>query len=362
MKSHRISYGLWLLLLAAAFLLTGCGTSKPEQTVVSELELIKKLDEQTILSFVSYEDIMSSEAPSTDIGPETTEAVQLFFQNFDYRILSSRVSKNTAIVKVRLTNLDMQSLARDMCLALTARSADPRTAPEDLSMNDYFALLGEVMKSHSYKILSTDARFELTKLSDGSWSILSGDDLEDQLVGGFISYLNDPYLVTPEEILALTFDYFLEFSPEDWIAYLNMDDIFATGSTLGEELDLELASQISRYFSYQIKDSTIDGDSASVTLTVTSLNLENVLNDCREKLLDYAATTEAIRATDAELADKTAKMLLTSLKANETTLSQDIDILFTNNGSSWEMQLGENFSNALLGNAVSAISALTGET
>ncbi|MDY3918087.1 MAG: hypothetical protein SOZ59_03680 [Candidatus Limivivens sp.] len=361
MKSHHLSRGVCFLLFAVCLLFTGCGKSKPEQAVISELELIKQLDEETIKFFVSYEDMMSSDTQTTDIGPETTEAVQLFFKNFDYRILSSRISKNSASVNVRLTNLDMKSLAHDMCLALTERSTDPRTSPEPLSMNGYFTLLRDVLKSHSYKILSTDARFELTRLSDGSWSIQNTDSLEDQLVGGFITYLNDPYLVTPEEILTLTFDCFLEFSAENWMTYLDMDDIFSTGSSLAKQLDTELASQIARYFRYEISDSSSSEAFAQVTVSITSLNLENVLNNCRTRLLEYASTTEAVRDTDTELAEKTAEMLYDSLSTNEDTVSQELTISFSNNGSSWDMHLDEDFANAILGNASEAVSALTGE-
>ncbi len=166
-------------------------------------------------------------------------------------------------------------------------------------------------------------------------------DLEDALVGGFITYLKDKDLVSPEEIVPLTFDCFLKFTPADWISYLNMDDIFQTGSSLSSSLDQEVASQISRYFRYQIVSSSIDGNHATVIVTVTSLNLKSILEDYRQKLLSYASTTEAIRATDQELAEKTAQLLLTSLKANDATFSQNIEVHLVNNGFSWSVQLSD---------------------
>ena len=350
------------VLLFTVFFLTGCHSSKAEKAVISELELIKQLDEETIRSFISYEDMMSSDAKTSSIGEETTEAVQLFFKHFDYRILSSSTSKEQASVKVRLTNLDMKSLAHDLYLSLSARSADPRTSVPALTMRDYFSLLGSVLKTHTYKIISSDTTIELTKLSDGSWSIQNTSDLEDALVGGFITYLKDKDLVSPEEIVPLTFDCFLKFTPADWISYLNMDDIFQTGSSLSSSLDQEVASQISRYFRYQIVSSSIDGNHATVIVTVTSLNLESILEDYRQKLLSYASTTEAIRATDQELAEKTAQLLLTSLKANDATFSQNIEVHLVNNGFSWSVQLDETFTDAVLGNSAKAAAALTGET
>ena len=129
------------------------------------------------------------------------EAVSCF-KHFDYRILSAP-SKEQASVKVRLTNLDMKSLAHDLYLSLSARSADPRTSVPALTMRDYFSLLGSVLKTHTYKIISSDTTIELTKLSDGTWSIQNTSDLEDALVGGFITYLKDKDLVSPERSFPL---------------------------------------------------------------------------------------------------------------------------------------------------------------
>ncbi len=352
---------LCLLFLAAALFLTGCGKSKAEQAVIEELDLIKELDEETITSFVSYEDMVHSGTSVSEIGPETTEAVQLFFKNFDYKILSCEIENDIAEVTVRITNLDMQSLAKDLCLELTRRSANPLEETSDLSMNDYFSLLGKVIKENSYKILSTDAVFETAKLPDGSWTIQNTDSLEDSLVSGFLTYLHDPYLLTPEEVLTATFDYFLDFTPKNWITYLDMNDIFSTGSSISDEIDLELANQIAGFFQYEIEGSSVQGDSAQVTVSITSLDLSSVLESYREKLLEYASTTEAVRATDSELAEKTAQILYTCLQENDASASHSLTLSFDNNGSSWEMSLDSAFTNAILGDLTGAVEVFSGE-
>ena len=47
-----------LLLLFALFSLTGCSKDTPQRAVKRELGLIRKLDENTIKAFISYEDMM----------------------------------------------------------------------------------------------------------------------------------------------------------------------------------------------------------------------------------------------------------------------------------------------------------------
>lgn len=121
-KTIRTLLSLSLLLLACC--LTGCGDSKPVRLVKSELNQIRKLNEQTIRSFISYADLVHS---ISDQDPETdaAKAIQLFFQNFNYRVLSSSIAENEATVNVEIENIDAKALAKDLCLELIARSAPP---------------------------------------------------------------------------------------------------------------------------------------------------------------------------------------------------------------------------------------------
>ena len=187
--------------------------------------------------------------------------------------------------------------------------------------------------------------------------IQNTDQLEDDLVSGFISYLKDPYLVTPEEMITVVLEGLMAKSPEEWKTYLNMQDIFSTYSQNYEKTDDALAEQLSRHISYKILSVTEDQEQKSATakITITSLDMECVLKRYQELLMDYAATTESIRASSSELAYETASLLAQALTENEATTDTEVVIHFTNNGSSWEMQLNEDFTNALLGNAGAAI-------
>ncbi len=56
------------------------------------------------------------------------------------------------------------------------------------------------LSENTYDLVTTEADIKLLKTEDG-WMIQNTDQLEDDLVSGFITYLKDPYLVTPEEII-----------------------------------------------------------------------------------------------------------------------------------------------------------------
>lgn len=355
-KHFPTPFLLMFFLLFSFFSLTGCSRDTPQRAVKKELNLIKELDENTIKAFVSYEDMMNSSSSKSDIGSETTEAVKLFFKNFNYKIKHASIEDNHATVHVAITNLDTHALAKDVCLALVQKSTG--SSGEEMTLNSYFALLGDVLSKNTYKTTATDADIELLHTEDG-WMLQNTDQLEDDLVSGFISYLKDPYLVTPEEMITVVLEGLMEKSPDEWKSYLNMQDIFSTYSQNYEKTDDALAVQLSKHISYKILSVTEDQEqeSASAKITITSLDMKSVLKRYQELLMNYASTTESIRASSSELADETASLLAQALAENTDTTDTEVTIHFTNNGSSWEMQLNEDFTNALLGNAGAAIQA-----
>ena len=85
--------------------------------------------------------------------------------------------------------------------------------------------------------------------------------------------------------------------------------------------------------------------------------MTNVLEIYKEKLLAYAATTRSIRDDAAAFSDETSRLLLESLQENDKTTSTDIDLTFYNNGTVWDIWLGNDFTNALMGNMKEAIDA-----
>lgn len=354
-KKHGIML-LSVLLMTFAFLsLSGCSSDTSAEGIVkTELNLIQKLDEETISSFVSYEDMMHTQSASTDIGSETTEAVQLFFENFDYKILSSSSTDKTATVNVQITNVDAKALAKDLCRTVIARTVTPGSAKELSSMSSYFTLLRDILKENTYEMVTTTAHFELVN-SENGWSIQASEALEDELVGGFISYLHDENLIPPEEVVSLTLDALKSLTPDGWVAYLGMEDIFETYNQLGANIDLALARQISEHFDYTVKEARVTESEAQVDVEVVSLDLEKVLSVYLDELLDYASTTEAVRATDSELSDKTSQLLLDCLNQNSDVISQTVTLNLINNGYNWEIQLDDTFTNALLGNLSEAM-------
>ena len=355
MKRHSSSL---ILLVCSALCLGGCGYAGPEKAVRKELDYIQKLDEEAISSFISYDDILASSDLSLESGPDTTEAIRLFFKNFKYHIDSSTQSKDdsTATVTVTLTNLDAQELAKDLCREIYRDSLS--YSQSDYDIHSAFTLMKECLENHDYPEKQTTATFQLTSEND-IWTIQSSPELEDELVGGLVSYLSNPYLLSPEDILDLTLAPFKDFTAQDWQNYLDISDVFAVGTDQADTIDQLLFQQIASFFDYEITDVVQDGDDAKVTVNITSLDLNAVIESCLGPLRDYGSSTESIRATTEEFNQKTGEILITALKDNISSTITPVTILLHNDGHTWDPVLDTSFTDALLGNLDESLASLS---
>lgn len=332
----------------------------PSAAVSNELALIQELDETTIKNFVSYENMMAAESADSALpqaGPETTEAVKLFFQNFKYHLHSEEINGDTATVSVEIINIDTQALAKDLCRALTARSLNISSDSQSpKTLNDYYILLRDTLKNNTYDLTATTAYFHLKK-SNNSWVIQADETLQDELVSGFISWLNDSGLLTPQEVLTICLDAFASLTADQWMDYLDVRDIFSTYSeTYFSAVDQAYMEKIAEYFSYSIDSCTASGTaSASAVLTITSIDMPCVLESYRAKLLKYARTSESITSDEAGLSDASARYLLESLREDARPATFQVNVTLDNDKPTWHLDISDELTNAFLGNIRGAL-------
>ncbi len=327
----------------------------PSQTVRRELDLIRNLDDDTIQSYVSYGSLLNSRLSSGETGSDSAEAVTLFFKNFKYHILDEQIDGAQAVVNVSITNIDMHQLAQDLCTRLLQESVSLYPQNEASTTGDYYRLLRDTLAGNTYSTVTTTACFHLQK-GDSGWEILSDEKLEDELVSGFISSVNDPYILPAVKVLSLHLDALKALTPEQWAEYLSIDDVFATCNTdYSGLIDEEYIRQLATDFDYEILRCTENGDTAEAAVRITSIDMSNVLTAYRKHLVAYAATTRSLRDSEVEFSNTTARLLLQSLQENDRSASTDINIIFHNNGSVWEITFDNEFTNALMGNMSGAI-------
>lgn len=362
-KTRHISFRIGLpTILAAQICIVVFGVllynrivSAPNRTVRRELQQIKELDTETIQSFVYYEDLAGTQPAGAGISEQDADVITLFFQNFDYRIHDVKVLGDQATVSAAITNIDMHSLARDLCRKILQSSVSVYPESAASTAEDYYRLLRDTLIENSYKLATTTAVFHLKKERSG-WAIQSDETLEDELVSGFISYMSDPYILSASDSLSIQLDALKALTAEQWMDYLSVSDLFATyNADYYQAIDEEYIRQLADAFDYEILRCTEDGARAAAAVRITSIDMKNVLSIYKKHLLAYAATTRSLRDDDVQFSNETSRLLLQSLQENEKVTSTDIDITFHNNGAIWEIAFDQEFTNALMGNMSDAI-------
>jgi uncharacterized membrane protein YsdA (DUF1294 family) len=369
-KTRHLSFSVGIpMILAIQVLLTvflfswyTSRMGRPSQAVEHELSLIQELDSSTIQAFVSYENLMNSDLASGTINDDTAEAVRLFFQNFKYNIHNEQIDGQEATVSVNITNIDMHALAQDLCRAILKDSVTIYPDDDSASVSDYYGLLRDTLSSNTYEPVVTTAYFHLRKESDG-WVIHSDQTLEDELVSGFITYMNDPYILPVSEVLSIHLDALKALTPQQWIDYLDINDIFATYNTdYAPQIDEAYAALLADCFDYRIIKCNEEDNQASAVIRVSSVDMTNVLSIYKEHLLAYAASTQSLKDDAVAFSNETSALLLQSLQENDQISSTDVALTFKNNGTIWDIQFNSDFSDALMGNMTEAIRAFNDST
>ncbi len=344
-----------LLLISFLFSWNSRRMGSPSQAVENELTLIQNLDSDTIQTFVSYENLMNSHLSSGTIGDETSKAVELFFKNFRYSIHNEQIQGDSATVSVNITNGDMKALAQDLCAAMVEKAVI--IYPDDTSSttSDYYQLLYDTLSTHTYEPVVTTARFHL-KREESGWTILADETLEDELVSGFISYMNDPYLLPASRVLSLNLEALKDLTASQWKTYLAVEDVFATYNTdYYQSIDQEYVNQLASYFDYEILRCQEEGDTATAAIRITSLDMPGILSAYKKSLLKYAASTKSIRDNDVQISNEASRLLLEALQENTSSSSTDVELTFSNNGTTWEVYFDNEFINAVMGDMAEAI-------
>ena len=89
MKTVKHLLAFLMTILLAVFL-CGCSQSAKdhaEKAIKKDLDLLKNLDSETTMQYISYQELFPDSDDSTELSADIKEVFSLFFQNFNYKIL-----------------------------------------------------------------------------------------------------------------------------------------------------------------------------------------------------------------------------------------------------------------------------------
>lgn len=362
MKTVKYLLAFFFVFLAVS--VCGCSYSaktSAEKAIKKDLDLLKNLDSETTMKYISYQELFPDSDDNTELSDDIKEVFSLFFQNFDYKILDVSTDQNqeTASAQLRLTTLDAQALARDFVSQslqdeiLKAASGDKNTEENENSLEQRYLRLHKLLKNNSYKTVDRNASIQLINHgspSNPNWEITHSYSLENDLVGGLITYLSDPDLVPPDETLGVYLKTLQEMDVQQMSNYLGLDSILNTSDPAKNAIASALMEQFHSCFNYKITDTSVSGYLAEVQADLTTFDSDSILSQYEEELNTYLALADAVIDGSQKRYNKSHELLLDSIKNNTTTTTANATFHLTNDGVSWKLEdAGTELGNAIFG-------------
>ena len=361
MKTVKHLLAFLMIILLSVFLCSCSQSAKAqaEKAIKKDLDLLKNLDSETTMQYISYQELFPDSDDSTKLSADIKEVFSLFFQNFDYKILGISVDSDekNASAQLKLTTLDAEALASDFVSASLQEeileTASGKENDNENSLEQRYLLLYKLLKNNTYSSVERNTSIQLNNLGSSSepdWEITHSSSLENDLVGGLITYLSDPDLVPPAETLTIYLKTLQEMDVKQMANYLGLDSILNTSDSAKNAIASALMEQFHSCFNYKISSTSVSGYLAEVDAELTTFDSNSILTQYEKELNTYLASADAVIDGSQKRYNKSHELLLDSIRNNQATITATATFHLTNDGASWKLEnAGTELGNAIFG-------------
>lgn len=361
MKTVKHLLAFLMIILLSVFLCSCSQSAKAhaEKAIKKDLDLLKNLDSETTMQYISYQELFPDSDDSTKLSADIKEVFSLFFQNFDYKILGISVDSDekNASAQLKLTTLDAEALASDFVSASLQEeileTASGKENDNGNSLEQRYLLLYKLLKNNTYSSVERNTSIQLNNLGSSSepdWEITHSSSLENDLVGGLITYLSDPDLVPPAETLTVYLKTLQEMDVKQMANYLGLDSILNPSDSAKNAIASALMEQFHSCFNYKISSTSVSGYLAEVDAELTTFDSNSILTQYEKELNTYLASADAVIDGSQKRYNKSHELLLDSIRNNQATITATATFHLTNDGASWKLEnAGTELGNAIFG-------------
>lgn len=361
MKTVKHLLAFLMIILLSVFLCSCSQSAKAhaDKAIKKDLDLLKNLDSETTMQYISYQELFPDSDDSTKLSADIKEVFSLFFQNFDYKILGISVDSDekNASAQLKLTTLDAEALASDFVSASLQEeileTASGKENDNGNSLEQRYLLLYKLLKNNTYSSAERNTSIQLNNLGSSSepdWEITHSSSLENDLVGGLITYLSDPDLVPPAETLTVYLKTLQEMDVKQMANYLGLDSILNTSDSAKNAIASALMEQFHSCFNYKISSTSVSGYLAEVDAELTTFDSNSILTQYEKELNTYLASADAVIDGSQKRYNKSHELLLDSIRNNQATITATATFHLTNDGASWKLEnAGTELGNAIFG-------------
>lgn len=358
MKRHLLPF---LLILFFIFC-TGCSQlhkTDVEEVVLNELDLLKNLDSDTAMKYISYKELFPDATGNTELSDKIKDVFLLFFQNFDYKILDIHVDQEekTAVASLELSTTDAETLAKDFRKSHLESeillAADAENTKADIhSLEERYLLLNDLLTTNEYDSIKRDCTIELRDFGEeeSQWEIVQTYSLENDLVGGLITYLSDPDILSPEDTLKVYLNTLKKMSTREMCSYLGVSSLLNTDDDIKNEIAAALTEQVHKNFDYEIIECTTDGYLSSIEAELTTFDSDAIMESYRNEFNTYLSEVDAVLDGPEIRYEKSCQMLLSHIRGNTAVTTSTVTFALENDGASWKLKdNSEALGNAIFG-------------
>ena len=361
MKTVKHLLAFLMIILLSVFLCSCSQSAKAhaEKAIKKDLDLLKNLDSETTMQYISYQELFPDSDDSTKLSADIKEVFSLFFQKLDYKILGISVDNDekNASAQLKLTTLDAEALASDFVSASLQEeileTASGKENDNGNSLEQRYLLLYKLLKNNTYSSAERTTSIQLNNVGSSSepdWEITHSSSLENDLVGGLITYLSDPDLVPPAETLTVYLKTLQEMDVKQMANYLGLDSILNTSDSAKNAIASALMEQFHSCFNYKISSTSVSGYLAEVDAELTTFDSNSILTQYEKELNTYLASADAVIDGSQKRYNKSHELLLDSIRNNQATITATATFHLTNDGASWKLEnAGTELGNAIFG-------------
>lgn len=126
------------------------------------------------------------------------------------------------------------------------------------------------------------------------WEIQRSHSLENDLVGGLISYLSDNNLLSPEETLTIYLNTLKSMNTEQMGNYLGIESLLNTSDSDKNSIASALVEQVHQNFDFKITNCEEQGYTATVSTTITTFDSASILNTFSQEQDAYLSSADAV--------------------------------------------------------------------
>ena len=162
---------------------------------------------------------------------------------------------------------------------------------------------------------------------------------------------------SPEQAVKSAFDAIKKNDSKTASNYVNYQELLKAGksgeeasdSELGAESD-KMAESILRHFDYKIITSSEKGDSATVKVEITNIDMKAIMVDFISEVFTLGFSGLNEETMDAQLNNKFNELIN---RADNKTVTKTVDLKLTKSGSSWKIAMGKEAADAIFGGMLS---------